>query len=174
MVMSDAPAVQADATVTIALLANHPDLIQEVGEIRWAEWGKPPEPTELEFWIDVTRREAGVDGIPVTWVAIDASGRAVGAVGILEFDPEKFRDRSPWLVGMVVHPDRRRQSIGSQLVRELEAWALRRGFIHVWVATGPPDGPAEAFYRSCGWNTAETFVNATDEVVVVLERRLDA
>jgi GNAT superfamily N-acetyltransferase len=128
----------------------------------------------LDFWVEVTRREAGRDQIPVTWVAIDAQRRAIGAVGVLQFDPDEFRDRSPWLVGMIVDRDRRRQGIGSLLVRELEGWALSQGLRQVWVATGPPGGPAEAFYQRCGWKTVDEFITSTGEAAVILERRLDA
>ncbi len=173
--MNDASACKIDAEhIAIGLLADHPHLISQVGQIRWAEWGQPPEPVELEFWVDATRREAGRDEIPLTWVAMDARGQAIGAVGILEFDPDEFRDRSPWLVGMVVDSGRRRQGIGSRLVRELERWAEQRGFHRVWVATGPPGGPAEAFYQKCGWVAIDTFVTTTGEIAVILERRLDA
>jgi hypothetical protein len=42
----------------------------------------------------------------MTWVASDQSG-ALGAVGLGLFDIEERRDRSPWLLGMIVRPDRR-------------------------------------------------------------------
>lgn len=161
-------------SVSIDLLADVPELISQVGELRWSEWGEPPEPTELEFWIDVTRREAGRDKIPVTWVAVDAQRRAIGAVGIDEFDPDEVRDRSPWLVGMVVAPAQRRHGVGARLVRELELWAVREGIRHVWVATGPPGGSAERFYQSCGWKNVDVFRTASGEDAIVLERRLDA
>lgn len=173
--MNDARGRMTDTTgVSIGLLADHLHLVSQVGHMRWAEWGRRPEPVELEYWVDITRREAGHDEMPVTWVAIDARGRAAGAVGIDEFDPEEFRDRSPWLVGMVVHPERRRQGIGSRLVRELEGWVAQRGFKHAWVATGPDGGPAHTFYRRCGWRTIDRFMTPTDELAVVLERRLQA
>ncbi len=159
-------------SVSVCLLADLPEFIPQVGQIRWSEWGKPPEPADLDFWIEATRRETGRDEIPVTWVAIDEDRRAIGAVGILEFDPDEFRDRSPWLVGMIVTPERRGQGVGTRLVRELEAWAARRGMSQVWVATGPPDGPAERFYQSCGWKTVDRFRSSNGEDAVVLERRL--
>jgi GNAT superfamily N-acetyltransferase len=156
--------------VAIGVLANHPSLIPQVAELRWAEWGKPPEPVEFSYWLDTTRSEAGRDEVPMTWVAIDSDGRAVGAVGILQFDPDDFRDRSPWLVGMIVAPEWRNQGIGSRLVRALETWVAMQSIPRVWVATGP----AEGFYQKCGWETVDSFINEYDEASVVLERRLDA
>ena len=42
----------------------------------------------------------------MTCVASDQSG-ALGAVGLGQFDIEERRDRSPWVLGMIVRPDRR-------------------------------------------------------------------
>ena len=41
------------AAVTVALLADQPQLIAVVGELRWREWGHPPEPEALTWWVDV-------------------------------------------------------------------------------------------------------------------------
>lgn len=41
-------------TVSIGLLADHPPLIPAVGEMRWREWGRPPEPESLDWWVEVT------------------------------------------------------------------------------------------------------------------------
>ena len=46
--------------------------------------------------------EAGQRGLPVTWVAVGVGGEAAGAVGLGEFDIAERRDRSPWVLGMVV------------------------------------------------------------------------
>src|SRR5262245_40139092 len=112
--------------LTVQLLAERVHLIPAVGALRWQEWGHPPEPVEREWWVDVTAREAGRDALPVTWVAIDAGGDALGAVGLAEYDIDERRDRSPWLVGMVVRAERRNEGIGGRLVAELEAWAAGR------------------------------------------------
>lgn len=137
--------------------------------MRWAEWGHPPEPEDPTWWVDVTRREAGRDGLPVTWVALDERGEALGAVGLADYDIDERQDRSPWLVGMIVRTDRRGRGIGVQLVAHLEAWASIHGYKRIWVATG---GQAVDFYRTCGWQSSETFERATGEVTTVLTRAL--
>lgn len=155
--------------VTVQLLADHEHLIVAVGEMRWQEWGQPPEPDDRAWWVDVTAREAGRDRLPVTWVAIDEQGAALGAVGLDAYDLEERRDRSPWLVGMIVRADRRGAGIGSQLVAQLEAWAGAHGYRQVWVATG---GRAVDFYRQCGWEPCEVLERASGEVATVLTKLL--
>ena len=161
--MSIAPAI------SIGLLADHPGVIPAVGEMRWQEWGHAPEPERLEWWVDITAKEAGRDRLPVTWVAIDEEWQAVGAVGLGEFDIEERRDRSPWVLGMIVDPAQRNKGTGAKLMSALEAWAAGHGYSRIWVATG---GRAVDFYRKCGWELAETFERASGEQVTVLVRLL--
>ncbi|HKD97795.1 MAG TPA: GNAT family N-acetyltransferase, partial [Micromonosporaceae bacterium] len=153
-----------DEAVTIDLLAEHPELVPTVGEIRWREWGHWPEPTELSFWVDVTGAEAGTDALPVTWVAVNAAGEAVGAVALGEFDIDEVRDRSPWVMGMIVREDLRGRGIGTRLMRRLEDWAVTAGHPTIWVATG---GLAVAFYQSCGWEITELVERPYDTATVL-------
>jgi GNAT superfamily N-acetyltransferase len=155
-------------SVTIRLLADQEQLIPAIGTMRWQEWGQPPEPDDPAWWIAVTAREAGRDRLPISWVAINDQGEALGAVGLAEYDIEERRDRSPWLIGMIVRADRRGAGIGGQLVAQLEAWAGIHGYTRVWVATGP----AAPFYQKCGWVLSETFTRAAGEVTTVLSKPL--
>jgi len=154
---------------SVELLADHPGLIPAVGHIRWREWGHAPEPESLDWWVDVTGREAGRVGLPVTWVAMDESGQAVGAVGLGEFDIEERRDRSPWVLGLIVTVQNRGLGIGSKLMETLEAWARQRGHSQVWVATG---GRAVDFYQKCGWDLVERFNRLCGESVSILTKLL--
>jgi GNAT superfamily N-acetyltransferase len=145
-------------------LADRPDLIDQVGELRWKEWGRPPEPVDLDWWVDATRRESGPADVPVTFAAVTPSGTPVGAVGLGEFDIEERRDRSPWVLGMVVLPAWRRLGIGRMLLARLEAHAAAHGYEQIWVATGE----ACTFYQRCGWSPMEELVNARGEPMTVL------
>jgi GNAT superfamily N-acetyltransferase len=105
----------------------------------------------------------------MTWVASDQSG-ALGAVGLGLFDIEERRDRSPWLLGMIVRPDRRGSGIGRLLLMHLERWAYRQGYQQLWVATG---GAAVGFYQRCGWWICET-VDRDFEPATVLTKEPQA
>lgn len=153
--------------ISVELLADNLHLVPTVGEIRWREWGHPPEPDRLEWWVEVTGREAGRNELPVTWVAIDDFGQAVGAVGLGEFDIEERRDRSPWVLGMIVASQYRGRGIGAQLMENLEAWARHHGYSRVWVATG---GRAIAFYQKCGWEWVDTVKRTTGEMSSILTK----
>jgi GNAT superfamily N-acetyltransferase len=157
------------SVVTIGLLADHPQLVPAVGQIRWREWGRPPEPESLDWWVDATTREAGRAELPVTWVAFDSRGEAVGAVGLGRFDIEERRDRSPWVLGMIVTVQQRGLGSGSKLMKALEAWAQGHAYSQIWVATS---GRAVDFYRKCGWELTETFQRSSGETVLILTKLL--
>ncbi len=68
------------------LLGRVPHLVEAVGHIRWTQWGRAPGREDLWWWVEVTAREAGCEGLPVAFVAVDSLGEAVGAFGLGEFD----------------------------------------------------------------------------------------
>jgi GNAT superfamily N-acetyltransferase len=140
--------------ISVELLGNKKNLIPAIGEMRWKEWGHPPESEDLQWWIDISAKEAGIESLPITWVAIDRAENAVGAVGLSVYDVTRWKDRSPWIVGMIVQKNLRGKGIGSFLLAELEKWIVSRGNNEVWVATGDH---AVDFYRKLGMEITETF-----------------
>jgi GNAT superfamily N-acetyltransferase len=149
---------------TVCLLAERPDLIEAVGLLRWREWGRAPEPEDPGFWVETSRREAGRDGLPFTLVAVDATGAAVGAVGLGEFDQDDLRDHSPWVMGLLVDPARRGRGIGRALMAALEVRAAGAGHRRIWVATTDAVG----FYRRCGWQEIGPVTTALEGPMTVL------
>ena len=152
----------------VQLLADRPDLVEAVTDLRWREWGHQPEPTDRDWWRDATIREAGRETLPLTWAVSDPSG-ALGAVGLGRFDIAERRDRSPWLLGMIVRADRRRGGLGRLLLSHVEEWARGHGFDQVWAAN---EGSAVDFYRRCGWEAHETVERDARPTVTVLSKRL--
>jgi GNAT superfamily N-acetyltransferase len=139
-------------TVTVELLADRPDLLIPLARIRWHEWGGHPGREDLQWWIDTTRSETGGSGLPVTFVAVDPAGRAIGGVGLIPVEHSELADRSPWVVGTVVRADHRSHGIGAALMSHLSLWATAAGIDQLWVATGKP---AINFYRRCGFTITE-------------------
>src|SRR5262249_19921931 len=102
---------------------------------------------------EVPAREAGRGGqLPMTLVAIDVAGGAVGAVGLGPVDDElsvaERAGRTPWILGMVVAAESRRLGVGRQLLENLQDLAASLGHPRTWVATGDE---AVGFYQRCGW-----------------------
>jgi GNAT superfamily N-acetyltransferase len=135
----------------LGLLADQPELIAEVGVLRWRASGKGGTPGP---WIESTAQDAGRDGLPVTLVAMDLDGQAIGAVtlGVVDDEVADCRQRVPWIVRMVVRPGERRCGVGRLLVAAAEDLAREHGHDHVWVAADDDD---VEFYRRCGWQDGD-------------------
>lgn len=152
----------------MSLLADSPDSMETVAQMRWQEWGNPPEPEDPAWWLETTVREAGREHLPVTFVAHDAAGEVVGAVGLDTYDLDERHDTSPWVTGMIVRSDRRGEGIGRTLMQHLEQRAADRRIAEAWVGTDQAAG----FYERCGWTLQETFVTRTGYDMTVLYKQL--
>ena len=135
-----------DVVTVISLLADEPECIPAVADMRWREWGHPPEPEDPSWWLETTSREAGRIELPVTFVAVDASGDAIGAVGIDEYDLDERRETSPWITGMIVRGDRRGLGVGTALMSRAEG------------------GPCSKASLRCGWEPILPRVSTSDAV----------
>ena len=154
--------------LSASLLADRPECIPAVADMRWREWGHPPEPVEYSFWLDVTTREAGRTSLPVTFVCVDQFGEVVGAVGLDVHDLDERRETSPWVTGTIVRSDRRGRSAGRLLMSHLEEWAAEQGFDDLWVGTSGAAG----FYEGCGWHPVEDFTTSTGQRMFVLHKQV--
>jgi GNAT superfamily N-acetyltransferase len=139
----------SSAAVTVEVLADRPDLLIPLARLRSNEWSDHPGREELRWWIETTRREAGRDAVPITFVATDSAADVVGGVGIIPVDLPERDDRGPWVVGTVVRADCRGQGVGTT---RLTRWAIGAGVGQLWVATS---GRAIDFYRRCGFVVTE-------------------
>jgi predicted N-acetyltransferase YhbS len=138
----------------VQLLADLPHLIEPIGRMRFAEWGGD----DVAEWISITRDEAGREDLPVTWVAVDDSGVALGAVALGPSDVPGRPELTPCVWGMVVSPSHRGRGIGRLLLQRLERFAAARGYPAVSVLTGPP---AVGYYERCGWRRTEELPSGT-------------
>jgi GNAT superfamily N-acetyltransferase len=136
--------------ITIAALAEHPQLVPEAVDIAWQEWGGHISEEDHGRWLREAERDSRLH-LPTSaaFVALDGD-RAVGVVQLHEFEIDAIRDRSPWVCGMVVRPEYRGIGIGRRLLAALEQFAAEHGVPRLWVFTEFAVG-AVGFYERCGW-----------------------
>jgi GNAT superfamily N-acetyltransferase len=80
-----------------------------------------------------------------------ADGEPIGTCLLVESEIEPNHDVSPWLAGLFVIPERRREGAGTILVRAIEDQARRRGFSRLYLYTSE----AIAFYANLGWSVLD-------------------
>jgi GNAT superfamily N-acetyltransferase len=138
----------------LGLLADQPELVAEVGALRWRASGCSGTPGP---WIEATARDAGRDRLPITLVATDLAWKAIGAVTLSAVD-ESVADvcpsLTPWVVRMAVRPGERRCGVGRLMVSAVEDLARQHGHDRIWVTA---EGDEAAFYRECGWGEESSY-----------------
>jgi GNAT superfamily N-acetyltransferase len=148
----------------LGLLADQPELIAEVGVLRWRAAGSIGTPGP---WIESTAKDAGREGLPVTLVAMDLDGQAIGAVTLGPHDDApgvSCGERAPWVVRMVVRPGERMCGVGRLMMTAVEDLARQHGHDRMWVAAADDDAD---FYRHCGWDDVpEPDETAADSLVL--------
>lgn len=157
------------SSFTTLLLADRPDLAGKLAELHWREWGDEPGREQLSWWVANAAQAVRRTRVPLAVIALGPDDEVLGGIGLHQFDLEARQDRSPWVVGTIVRPDRRGQGIGHALMASLEAWAAGIGIDQVWVATG---GLAVAFYQQCGWEPVEQLLTPWGEMSTILTKHL--
>ena len=135
----------------IESIADHPDLIAVIAQWHWDEWGHLDPNGSLESWTAGLALRTNRDSIPTTLVALSGDTLA-GSVTLVEHDMDTRRDLSPWLAGLFVHPDFRRQGIGSALTIAANEKAESLGVPLLYLYTRSAWG----LYERLGWTAVST------------------
>lgn len=153
--------------IVVESLSAHPELVADIVEIAWEEWGAALPNEEHTRWLREAERDCRLNTVSSAgFVALDGE-TAIGTVQLHEFDIDAMRDRSPWVCGMVVRAEFRGMQVGRRLLTTLQLFARSHGVERLWVFTEH----AAAFYEACGW---ERFAEAVQdgEPGMVLTRKL--
>jgi GNAT superfamily N-acetyltransferase len=145
------PADEVISSLTIAPLADRPDLISLIASWHWDEWGHHDPDGSLESWATGLAGRTFRHAIPTTLIAI-RKDEPLGSVTLVEHDMSTRTDLSPWLAGLFVHPDHRGQGIGSALLGAAVKLAAELNVPTLYLYTRG----AEPFYAAHGWETFGT------------------
>lgn len=133
-------------------IVDHVDLVPVVARWHWDEWGEADPRGSFESWTRGLAAKTRRDGVPTTFVALDADGRAIGSVTLSEHDmPDhaEFAIYGPWIGGTFVVPEARGRGVGSALMQHAVGEAKRWGIECLYLYTSS----AERFYAALGWTT---------------------
>ena len=134
----------------IESIADHLDWVPLIAGWHWQEWGDTDPTGSLAQWTQGLYERTLRGQIPTTYVAVE-QGRPVGSVTLVEHDMEIHRELSPWLAGLYVQPQSRRQGVGSALVWHAlqQVHCLQISALYLYTH------PARPFYERLGWEVLE-------------------
>ncbi len=134
----------------IDYLADHEEFIPLLAQWHHREWAYLRPGDSLEARTERLRECCGHREIPSVVIAF-TDGVLIGSAILVEHDMDTRMDLSPWLAGVFVAPDHRRQGVGAALVQRIVDEATVLGVQKLYLYT--PGG--EHFYARFGWLLVE-------------------
>lgn len=148
--------------MTIEYLADHLEFLPTLARWQHGEWGHLRPGDTLEARMARLREQTGRGHIPQTVVAL-ADGNVLGSASLVRHDMDTRLELTPWLGGVFVAPEYRRQGIGAQLVRRImaEAGAWKVPVLYLYTVH------SETFYASLGWSLQEHTAYREQKVAIM-------
>ncbi len=152
----------------IEYLADHLSMLPTVARWHHEEWDLARPDATLERRISRLQQWCGRQCIGSTFVAI-VGDTPVGCASLVAHDMETRTDLTPWLAGVYVVPECRRQGYGSALANRVASEAKTLAVERLYLYT--PD--QEHFYARLGWSVLEQCQYRAQDVLI-MELRLAA
>ncbi len=144
----------------IELLADHPEafpMLKDLFELEWEPYYGVEGPGNAETDI---RNSANSTELPIAVVAL-VDGIICGTAALKMESVTTYPDYYPWLAGLLVAPEYRRQGIGEKLIARIEDLAKQLGYKEIYVGTGEKSGMSEITLDKRNWN----FIDKSDYFV---------
>lgn len=131
-------------------LRQIPQSLNQLAQWHHREWAHFNPGQSLQQRIEKMQSYLNDDFIPSTFVAIE-DDEVLGSAAIIESDMEDRSELTPWLASVFVGPDKRKQGIGSQLVKHVMTQAASKRYRNLYLYTENDTG----FYQRLGWEPLE-------------------
>ncbi len=132
--------------VRISYLIEHPEYIPQLAQWLFEQWGSTLGEKTPETRIKKLRAHMNRDQLPIAWVA-HANRQLLGTASLRVHDLEGREDLTPWLGGVFVGSEFRRQGVGAALCAAVEEAARSRGTQTLYLFTLDK----RAWYTRQGW-----------------------
>ena len=132
--------------VRISYLIDHPEYIPQLGQWLFEQWDCILGEKTPEARINKLKAHMNRDKLPIAWVA-HANGQLLGTAALRVHDLDGREDLTPWLGGVFVGTQFRRQGIGAALCATVEDEARSRVIETLYLFTLDK----QAWYSRLGW-----------------------
>lgn len=138
------------SAVQIEYLADRPEYLSTLAAWHRREWGHLRPEESVEARTAKLRAWSGHRQIPTVFIAT-TEDTLFGSAMLVAHDMDTRMHWTPWLAGVVVAPEHRRQGIGACLAEYAAAEAGALGFRTLYLYTFS----TERFYARLGWEPIE-------------------
>lgn len=142
----------------IDYIGNQPQFAEEVARLWAKEWIPNANEEDAERQIFKIGKRTSTSKPPFVLVAYDGD-TLVGSVGMSDHDLKKRPDLEPWVIGVLVKPEYRKQGIAKALIQSAldraKALGVKKIYLHTEVAQG--------LYDKLGWSFLEYTINDQEQ-----------
>jgi GNAT superfamily N-acetyltransferase len=132
--------------VRISYLVDYPEYVPQLAQWLFEQWDFILHEKNLDARIKKLKAHLNRDRLPIAWVA-EANGQLLGTAALRVHDLEDREDLTPWLGGVFVGAQFRRQGVGAALCAAVEDEARARGVETLYLFTLDK----QAWYSRQGW-----------------------
>jgi len=150
----------------IDYLADHLEFLPTLAQWHHEQWGYMRPGDSAEARAARMKALCGREEIPTVLIAFSGS-TLFGSAMLVGNDMETRKELTPWLAGVYVAAEHRRQGIGSALVARVVKCAQGLGVARLYLYTPS----AEVMYSRLGWSPMER-VNYRGSDVLIMQRNL--
>ncbi len=130
----------------IEYLIDRKELIPELARLSLTEWFYLRPMVTLESQIEILQNHCGHRQIPTILVA-SSGDEILGCVALVAHSLESRKHLTPWLDGVYVRPDHRKQGIARRLISRAEEEALAMGIRRLYLSTANASSSARLISR---------------------------
>lgn len=135
----------------IKLLSDYPEYTPRLSEIHYEGIGRHfSADATPESYIEKLQAHLNHEKLPLTFVAIQ-DNQPIGMAS-LRINDGLRPDLEPWLGGLIVDPDYRKQKIGERLITAIKDKAVEFSYDRLYLLTF--DKTLPNWYRQLGWQKA--------------------
>lgn len=154
------------------VMATDPVVLREIAALGIAAWGREPTTAEVEERATYLKEE--IEGLDPSEKGLFIARKAGAIVGFGRVVRERDKDPSQWwLLGLVVHPDHRRQGIGKALAAARIAYARERGATVIRSETHRDNAVSLRYHERVGFTNEGWFIAPDGDEKVAFCLRLD-
>lgn len=138
--------------IEIDALANQMHWAKQLAQWHYNQWHHLTPWESQAQCVKRLQSHTQTHAIPTTRIALK-NGKLLGSASLVLHDMKGREDLSPWLAGVYVAPDYRRQGIGTKLVAAIVMEAAYQNFSSLYLYTTGQTN--EQFYLQRGWSVKE-------------------
>jgi len=150
-----------DSPITIQSTHSAPHHIPVITKWLQTEWGHHNPGWSFDDHLAHYKTYAVQSGLPIQMVAVQ-NDQPIGCVTLNEDDLPSEPDLGPWVSGLFVPEEFRRQGLGQILLAGAEAEAKRQGYTHLYLF----NRSAIKFYTKASWVPVKTVLFREKEYTV--------